>query len=338
MTGLPESFDGPVHIAIIGGTGLSHLPSFTPVAQLPLSHPSLRTPWGSPSSPITILSHPRRSSSASSSTHQALNVAFLSRHGLHHELAPHEVPSRANIAALRKIGVRCVVAFSAVGSLIEEVKPRDFLVPDQVIDRTKGVRPWTYFENGVVGHIGFANPFDNLLRSIIIQAVQGKGVLEGRDIKLHESGTLICMEGPQFSTRAESLLYRSWSGSCINMSCLPEAKLAREAELSYAMICMSTDYDSWHSVNESVSVEMVMGHMAANAENAKHVVGAVLDSLGNEEAIVKDERGNEYGKVEKVVLGKVWEGQTKGAGAMTKTGERREETVEKLHWLFPDYF
>ncbi|MCJ1392899.1 S-methyl-5-thioadenosine phosphorylase [Xylographa bjoerkii] len=339
MAELPDHFVGPVQVAIIGGTGLSHLPSFTPVAHLPLSHPSLRTPWGAPSSPITIFSHPRGSKSgASGSASRPLNVAFLSRHGLYHELAPHEVPSRANIAALRKLGVRCVVAFSAVGSLREEVKPRDFLIPDQVIDRTKGVRPWTYFEGGVVGHIGFADPFDNILRSIIIQAIQGKSVLEGEDIKLHETGTLICMEGPQFSTRAESLLYRSWSGSCINMSCLPEAKLAREAELSYAMICMSTDYDSWHSVNESVSVEMVMGHMAANAENAKRVVGAVLDMLGDEEQGVVDEKGAERGKVADVVGGKMWEGQTKGAGAMTKRGERREETVEKLRWLFPDYF
>ncbi|MCJ1404097.1 S-methyl-5-thioadenosine phosphorylase [Xylographa trunciseda] len=336
MAELPDHFEGPVQIAIIGGTGLSHLPTFTPVAQLPLSHPALRTPWGAPSSPITILSHPRGSKSGASSP--PLNVAFLSRHGLHHELAPHEVPSQANIAALRKLGVRCVVAFSAVGSLREEVKPRDFLIPDQVIDRTKGVRPWTYFEGGVVGHIGFADPFDNTLRSLIIQAVQGKNVLEGSDIKLHETGTLICMEGPQFSTRAESLLYRSWSGACINMSCLPEAKLAREAELSYAMICMSTDYDSWHSVNESVSVEMVMGHMAANAENAKRVVGAVLDLLGDEERRVVADEGVESGAVGDVVQGRMWEGQTKGAGAMTKRGERRAETVEKLRWLFPDYF
>ncbi|MCJ1417368.1 S-methyl-5-thioadenosine phosphorylase [Xylographa parallela] len=329
MAELPDHFEGPVPIAIIGGTGLSHLPSFTPVACLPLSHPSLLTPWGAPSSPITILSHPRRA--PSSAARPPLNVAFLSRHGLHHELAPHEVPSRANIAALRKLGVRCVVAFSAVGSLREEVKPRDFVVPDQVVDRTKGVRPWTYFEGGVVGHIGFADPFDNALRAIIIEAVQGKSVLEGANIELHESGTLICMEGPQFSTRAESLLYRAWGGACINMSCLPEAKLAREAELSYAMICMSTDYDSWHAVNETVSVEMVMGHMAANAENAKRVVAAVLDRLGNGE-------DGGHGAVGDVVRGRRWAGQTKGAGAMTARGQRREETVRKLRWLFPDYF
>lgn len=132
LTGPQLTSQGPVHIAIIGGTGLSELPGFHTVAILPLTHPSLNTPWGTPSSPITILSHPRQSG-------VPLNVAFLSRHGLSHELAPHEVPSRANMAALRKLGVRCVVAFSAVGSLREEVKPRDILIPDQVIDRTKGV-------------------------------------------------------------------------------------------------------------------------------------------------------------------------------------------------------
>ncbi|MCJ1382377.1 S-methyl-5-thioadenosine phosphorylase [Xylographa soralifera] len=345
MAELPDHFEGPVQIAIIGGTGLSHLPTFTAVACLPLSHPSLLTPWGAPSSPITILSHPR-SSLAGAPLAPPLNVAFLARHGLHHELAPHEVPARANMAALRKLGVSCVVAFSAVGSLREEVRPRDFVVPDQVVDRTKGVRPWTYFEGGVVGHIGFADPFDNDLRSIIIDAVQGTRVLEGEDIKLHESGTLICMEGPQFSTRAESQLYRSWGGTCINMSCIPEAKLAREAELSYAMICMSTDYDSWHGANESVSVAMVMGHMAANAANAKRVVGAVLDALGEEGRVVGGGEGERRGggegeggrTVGDVVAGRRWKGQTEGAGAMTERGERREETVRKLRWLFPDYF
>jgi len=254
-----------------------------------------------------------------------LNVAFLSRHGLHHELAPHEVPSRANIAALRKLGIRSVLAFSAVGSLREEVKPRDFLVPDQVIDRTKGIRPWTFFEGGAVGHVGFADAFDDDLRKIIVKAVDGKGVLEGENVSIHDKGTLICMEGPQFSTRAESIMYRSWGGSVINMSCLPEAKLAREAELAYAMICMATDYDSWHATNETVTVEMVMGHMAANSLNARRVTSAVLDILGQEES--KD-----------VAEGKAWEGQTKFAGAITKPEGRNPETVEKLRWLFPTYF
>ena len=135
-------------------------------------------------------------------------------------------------------------------------------------------------------------------------------------------------EGPQFSTRAESHLYRAWSGACINMSCLPEAKLAREAELAYAMICMATDYDSWHSTNESVTVEMVMGHMHANAANAQRVVGAVLDALGEE----ADER------VRGVVRGTAWERQTRGAVSMTKTEGRNEETLRALEWLFPGYF
>jgi len=231
------------------------------------------------------------------------------------------------MAALRKLGVRCVVAFSAVGSLREEVKPRDFLIPHQVIDRTKGVRPWTFFENGVVGHIGFADPFDNLLRDVIIKAVKKEGTLQGEKISLHEEGTLICMEGPQFSTRAESQLYRTWQASCINMSVLPEAKLAREAELAYAMICMSTDYDSWHSTNETVSVEMVMGHMRANVENAKSVVVALLDALGSEDEEIKS-----------IALGRQWEGQSRWAAGMTKVEARNRETVGKLAWLFPEHF
>ena len=143
----------------------------------------------------------------------------------------------------------------------------------------------------------------------------------------------LLIEGPQFSTRAESNLYRSWSGSVINMSCLPEAKLAREAEMSYAMICMSTDYDSWHDTNETVSVEMVMGHMAANAENAKRVMAAILNVLGEVEDTSKQE-----GVTRAVLTGKQWEGQTKFAAGLTKMEGRKKETVEKLKWLFPEYF
>lgn len=168
-------------------------------------------------------------------------VAFLARHGLHHQISPSEVNNRANIAALRKIGVRTIIAFSAVGSLREEIRPRDFVVPDQIIDRTKGIRASTYFEGGIVGHVPFADPFDGKVREIIKTC---EGVLEG-GARLFGEGLLICMEGPQFSTRAESNLYRSWGGDIINMSALPESKLAREAEIAYAMICMATDYDCW---------------------------------------------------------------------------------------------
>ncbi|KAI9776879.1 MAG: S-methyl-5-thioadenosine phosphorylase [Geoglossum umbratile] len=311
MADLATIYPDPVQIAVIGGTGLRELPGFTQVATL-----SVKTPWGTPSSPITILHHP------SPSPGKAIPIAFLSRHGLHHEYAPHEVPSRANIAALRSIGVRTIIAFSAVGSLREEIKPRDFLIPDQVIDRTKGVRPWTFFEGGMVGHVGFADPFDAALSSIISRCGHS---LEGDEVKLHDSGTLVCMEGPQFSTRAESNLYRSWGASVINMSALPEAKLAREAEISYQMICMSTDYDCWRSTSESVSVELVMSHMKANSGNARRFVGAVLDELSKEEHAG-------------LVSGEVLKGQSKFAAGMTGREGRKEDAVKKLSWLFPGYY
>lgn len=296
---------------MIGGTGLQALAGFTHVATL---NPT--TPWGKTSSPIAVLHHP------SPSTGAPIPVAFLSRHGLHHELAPHEVPARANIAALRSLGVRTIIAFSAVGSLQEEIKPRDFVVPDQIIDRTKGVRPFTFFEGGMVGHVGFADPFDEGIAKIVRKC--GHSLLGGT-VRLHDKGTIICMEGPQFSTRAESKLYRSWGGSVINMSVLPEAKLAREAEIAYQMICMSTDYDCWHEAEGDVTVEMVMGHMKANSANAHRFVGAVLDELSREE----------YADL---VSAKHLEGSMKFAGGMTAAAGRSEEAKKKLGWLFPGYF
>ncbi|KAJ5020379.1 5'-methylthioadenosine phosphorylase [Bipolaris maydis] len=330
MAGVPSTYDGahfpplplaglvltfsaaPVHIAVIGGTGISSLPGFTLAATLDID-----TPWGKPSSPISILQHP------SPTTGKPIPVAFLSRHGLYHELAPHEVKNQANIAALRHIGVRTIIAFSAVGSLQEHVRPRDFLVPDQIIDRTKGIRPFTFFEGGMVGHVGFGDPFDKRLAAIVRQCGHA---LEGEGVTLHDNGTLICMEGPQFSTRAESNLYRSWGGSVINMSALPEAKLAREAEIGYQMICMATDYDCWRGDGEEdVNVEMVMAHMKANAENARRFVGAVLNELSKEEHVDQ-------------VLAKHLDGQMRFAGAMTKKEGRGQEAEKKLQWLFPGYF
>jgi 5'-methylthioadenosine phosphorylase len=303
-------FTDPVYIGVIGGTGLETIPGFNIVAELTVS-----TPWGSPSSTITILEHPVANSD------KPLHVAFLARHGRHHEFAPHEVPSRANIAALRKLGVRSIVAMSAVGSLQEEVRPRDFLVPDQIIDRTKGIRPFTFFEGGMVGHVGFADPFDGKLAKVVAGCA---GSLEGGS-KLHMGGTLVCMEGPQFSTRAESNLYRSWGGKVINMSAVPESKLAREAEIAYVMICMATDYDCWHGT-EDVNVAMVMGHMKANAGNAKHFVGAVLDELS------KPEHAD-------LVQAKHWHEQTKwAAGEQTGRQARTDAIKQKMDWLFPGYF
>lgn len=311
MAGVASTYDAPVHIAVIGGTGIQSLPGFTLAATL-----NVDTPWGKPSSPISILHH------SSSSSGKPVPIAFLSRHGLHHELAPHEVKNQANIAALRSIGVRTIIAFSAVGSLQEEVHPRDFVVPDQIIDRTKGIRPFTFFEGGMVGHVGFGDPFDTSLAKIVRRCGHA---LEGEGVRLHDTGLLICMEGPQFSTRAESNLYRSWGGAVINMSALPEAKLAREAEIAYQMICMATDYDCWRGgPDEDVNVEMVMGHMKANAENARRFIGAVLDELSKEEHSQQ-------------VLAKNLEGTMRFAGAMTHK-EARGPAEEKLKWLFPGYF
>ncbi|KAJ5129524.1 uncharacterized protein N7515_005563 [Penicillium bovifimosum] len=310
MASLPTTYDGPVPIAVIGGTGLRELPGFTQVASL-----TVPTPWGNPSSPITILHHECKHNG------KVVAVAFLSRHGSHHQIAPHEVPARANIAALRSIGVRSIIAFSAVGSLQEEIKPRDFVIPDQVIDRTKGVRPWTFFEGGIVAHVPFGDPFDEGIAKVVRECGHS---LEGDGVVLHDRGTLICMEGPQFSTRAESKMYRSWGGSVINMSALPEAKLAREAEIAYQMICMSTDYDCWHEGTADVTVEMVMGNMKSNADNARRFVTAVLDALAGEEHT-------------ELIQAKHLAGGIK-FGVSTPQANWSPEAKEKLDWLFPGYW
>lgn len=203
-------------------------------------------PWGHPSSPITIALLP-----------SGVKVAFLARHGTAHSITPSEVPGLANIAALKSLGVRAIVAFSAVGSLREEIAPGDFVIPTSIIDRTKGIRESTYFSGtGIVAHAMFGDAFDNPLLDFIGPLVRNvlSSQPEGEQVKLHEGKTVVCMEGPQFSTRAESEMYRMWGGDIINMSVLPEAKLAREAEISYALICTSTDYDCWRVSEEPVTV------------------------------------------------------------------------------------
>jgi 5'-methylthioadenosine phosphorylase len=300
---------------------------------VPVASLNPETPWGFAASPVQILEH------------NGHFVAFVARHGVHHQFAPHEVPNRANIAALRHIGVRTVIAFTAVGSLQEQIKPMDFVVPDQVIDRTKGVRPFTFFEKGLVGHVGFADPFDAKLADVIKGCAKS---LEGDGVVLHDKGTVICMgklpplillsptlclrtnsveppEGPQFSTRAESHMYRSWGGSVINMSTLPEAKLAREAEIAYQSICMATDYDCWHSF-EDVNVALVLSYMKANVENAKRLVAGVLDQL------TKIENSD-------LVLAKHWEGASQGAVKfMTKPEGRDPKAIKDVEYLFPGFW
>ncbi|RIB04905.1 nucleoside phosphorylase domain-containing protein [Gigaspora rosea] len=291
-----------VKIAVIGGSGLYNFDHLTPIKEI---YPE--TPWGYPSSKIIIVEDSRGS-----------QIAFLSRHGAGHQYNPSEVPSRANIAALKHIGVEVIIAFSAVGSLREEIKHQDFVLPDQIVDRTKGIRPSTYFEGGVVAHTTFADPFNPLLAEIIYSHRHCLGA----NVTLHRNKTVVCIEGPAFSTRAESHLYRSWGCDIINMSALPEAKLANEAEIAYQMICMSTDYDCWKQDEVSVTVEVVISNLNKNAENAKKLLGEILPDL---------EKAVEEGKFEEI------KGVMK-ASCITRKDARNEEVIKKLEYILPGYF
>jgi len=249
-------------VGIIGGSGLYKLDILTFVETI-----NPETPWGFPSSPITIASLPN-------GTH----VAFLARHGVAHAINPSAVPARANIAALSSLGVKAIIAFSAVGSLREEIAPGDFVIPSQIIDRTKGIRPASFFEGtNIVAHAMFGDPFDTQLVDVITPLV--KEALASEKKGLHVGKTVVCMEGPQFSTRAESLMYRVWGGDIINMSVLPEAKLAREAELSYALIATSTDYDAWRIDETPVTVAEVFKTLQDNAATSRRVAAAILEHV-----------------------------------------------------------
>lgn len=242
-------------LGVIGGSGFYDLEGLRDVR--PVDVP---TPFGTTSSPILVGElHGKR-------------VAFIARHGDGHRLLPSEVPSNANLWALKHLGVRRVVAVSAVGSLQQQYAPLHAVVPDQVIDRTRG-RPSTYFGEGIVAHVGFADPFCDEVREALAVASEGAGVVT------HRGGTLVVIEGPAFSTRAESRLYQAWGAAVIGMTALPEAKLAREAELCYASICYVTDYDVWHDQEEDVGVELVIENMRRNIEHARDSVSRVIASL-----------------------------------------------------------
>ena len=245
-------------IGIIGGSGLYKMDALTDVEEV-----SIDTPFGAPSDALIV------------GTLEETRVAFLARHGRHHSLLPSEVPFRANIYAMKSLGVEYLISASAVGSLKETVKPLDMVVPDQFIDRTKN-RMATFFGEGIVAHIAFADPVCNQLAGIIADAVES---LDLPDITLHRGGTYICMEGPAFSTKAESHLYRSWDATIIGMTNLTEAKLAREAEIAYATLALVTDYDCWHPDHDSVTVEMVIGNLHRNAANAQTVIQETVKRL-----------------------------------------------------------
>lgn len=231
------------------------MPGLTDVRELPLD-----TPFGPPSDPLFL------------GTLEGRQVAFLARHGKGHRLLPSELPFRANIYALKSLGCTSILSVSAVGSLKEEHKPTDFVIPDQFIDRTFA-RTATFFGEGIVGHVPFGDPICPLVAQTLAEACQEVGVTG----KL--GGTYVCMEGPQFSTRAESNLYRSWGADIIGMTNLQEAKLAREAEISYATLAMVTDYDCWREGHDSVTVDEVIAVMHQNSQNAQQIVRAAVRLL-----------------------------------------------------------
>jgi 5'-methylthioadenosine phosphorylase len=238
-------------IGIIGGSGLYKMAALQNVQE----H-ALDTPFGKPSDALI------------SGQLDGTDVVFLARHGRNHTLMPTELPFRANIYAMKQLGVKYLISASAVGSLKAEMKPLDMVVPDQFIDRTRD-RISTFFGEGIVAHITFGDPVCSKLAALLGEAVTAANLT---DSTLHRGGTYVCMEGPAFSTKAESNLYRSWGASIIGMTNLQEAKLAREAEIAYATLALVTDYDCWHPDHDSVTVEMVIGNLHKNAVNAQTVI------------------------------------------------------------------
>ena len=245
-------------LGVLGGSGLYAMDGLENVQEL-----TLDTPFGAPSDSLRL------------GTLGGMEVVFLARHGRHHTYLPTEVPYRANIWAMRSLGVRWILSPSAVGSLQEQVKPLDMVVPDQFIDRTQQ-RPISFFGEGAVAHVALADPFCPSL-SRLLADVADSLMPEGR--RLHRGGTYLCMEGPAFSTRAESNLYRSWGCSVIGMTNHTEARLAREAEIAYATLAMATDYDCWYADHDSVTVEMVIGNLRANAELATQIVRTTAERI-----------------------------------------------------------
>jgi 5'-methylthioadenosine phosphorylase len=243
-------------VGIIGGSGLYDVEGITELQELRID-----TPFGPPSDAYVV------------GTFRGQRVAFLPRHGRGHRISPTELNSRANVFGFKLLGVERLISVSAVGSMKEEIRPLDIVIPDQLFDRTR-LRANTFFGNGVVVHVGIADPFCPSLSGTLGDAAEQAGA------RVHRGGTYVCIEGPQFSTRAESRIYRSWGVDVIGMTALPEAKLAREAELCYAVIALATDYDVWHG--EAVTVEMVVANLLKNVDTAKQILAEAVSGLDGE--------------------------------------------------------
>ena len=244
-----------IEIGVIGGTGLYAMPGISDRQAL-----KVETPWGLPSGDIVI------------GTLQGKRVAFLPRHGPGHRLSPTEVPYRANIFALKSLGVRFIISVNACGSLREDCLPGDVVVPDQLVDRTRRRPAATFFERDLVAHVSVADPFCETLRGILVHAMSGSGA------RVHADGTFIIIEGPRFSTRGESRIYRQWGCSIIGMTACPEAFLAREAEIAYASLAHVTDFDVWKE--EVVTVEKVMAVMQKNLRVIQSGIAAAVGQIG----------------------------------------------------------
>jgi len=246
-------------IGVIGGSGLYEIEGLSNVTEVRVT-----TPFGDPSDAlITGELH-------------GVKLVFLPRHGRGHRLLPTEVPFRANIFALKQLGVERIISVSAVGSMKEEIVPGHIVIPDQFFDRTLGQRPMTFFGEGVVGHVQFADPICRDLARILYDAAVASGAT------VHQGGTYVCIEGPHFSTRAESLIYRQWGVDVIGMTNINEARLAREAEICYGTIALATDYDCWHEGHDDVSVEAVIAIIQQNVAMARKIIAAAVSELGGE--------------------------------------------------------
>ncbi|MDW7646018.1 MAG: S-methyl-5'-thioadenosine phosphorylase [Desulfuromonadales bacterium] len=243
-------------IGVIGGSGLYQMEGLTKVRNV-----RVETPFGDPSHDFIT------------GELEGLKVVFLPRHGEGHRLLPSEVNYRANIYGMKKLGVSRIISVSAVGSMKEEIVPGHIVIPDQFFDRTQGKRASTFFGEGVVGHIQFADPVCNDLAAVLHQAAVTVGA------QVHKGGTYICIEGPNFSTRAESKVFRSWGVDVIGMTNLPEARLAREAEICYATVALATDYDCWHEEHDDVSVEAVLAIVKQNVETARKIIREAVRNL-----------------------------------------------------------
>ena len=253
---------GQALIGIIGGSGLYGMEALENSREV-----RLQTPWGEPSDAILT------------GEVEGVPVAFLARHGRQHSLLPGEVPYRANLYAMKQLGVRYLLSFSAVGSLSEEIAPLDMVVPDQYIDLTRQ-RPNTFFGQGVVAHVSLANPTCPLLGNLLAQAAEQLSASE--PFRLHCGGTYLCMEGPQFSTLAESRLYRSMGARIIGMTNMPEARLAREAQIAYSSLAMVTDYDCWHPREEQVTAELAIRNLMQNASRAQQIARRAIALIANQ--------------------------------------------------------